>query len=122
MRKLTATLCLTIAVLLGSTGSGVGKVSRGGALNMGSSFAGGILCEKYKHIPRGQVVRLMNKLQSLVSENEWKLINKGYQKGLKEHAVYSKNYKKWVKYTLNKKFCRKDVQFMIDTYKQRLFP
>ena len=112
----------SLTALFISTSPCFSEISNGGAKNIGTVLAAGVLCEKYKHIKRGQTIPLMNFLQRNIEESNWSRVNEGYQRGLKERVLYSKNHDVWVDYDLNRTFCTEDIQFALDAYNQRAFP
>ena len=95
--------------------------SEKGAIGFGSLIAISLLCEKDKYLKSGQAVKLRTGYQKSVSKELHKSFIIGYNKGLKEKKIFSRNYNKWVKFNINKKDCAQ-IQNALTNYSKLLFP
>ncbi|MGO4712573.1 hypothetical protein [Bradyrhizobium sp. 2TAF24] len=93
-------------------------MSKTTATSAGSFFAAALLCEGHDRIPQGQTKQLMADLAPFLSPRNKSWIQEGFERGLKDQAVFIPE-RGWVKLTTDEAECYR-VQGVLDDYRAQL--
>jgi hypothetical protein len=91
------------------------QISDGDGWNTGSLFAAGTQCETKGYMAQGQVTPLLTITLRDVHPTLAAAVTRGYQEGLRRHAIYYKNSDRWVAYQLTKEICSQ-IQNAVSQY------
>ncbi len=105
-----------LSFLLFACSVAAAQMHQGDAWNVGSVFAAGTICEAKGHMKSGQVTPLLVRFFQQLPTADSQRIKDGYQQGLKQQAIYSKNFGRWMPYPQTPEGCS-SVQYAITQYK-----